>query len=257
VSHLQGITAGSAHDSTSVPSEGETRSRAASKAGSLVQVDVPPIYDGNTHDGGDTATEVREAWSREDSVIISDHDFTVDPRVHPLQYALHKIRQRFGGPQWFPWWFIFVIYFLCMAYVAIAIYLLIIYGIKFGSRANGWLQACALSVVQDIFINTPSGFFAKTVLLVLILEFLEAVFFRTSLDLLFKRLPTRQQETIRTPVIDIGNQNIEETMLQQRIAAQEEQLNDVQEEEEDQLQSIVEGHNEEVVALEHQHQQEL
>ncbi len=110
----------------------------------------------------------------------------------PWLDLLLKIKTFFIGTTLFPWWFIICIYLLCHIYIAVATYFLIIYGVKFDTRANSWLQACAVSVVQDLFINSPGGFIARTILLVLVLEFLEAVFFKSkvSVTLLFSRRST-------------------------------------------------------------------
>jgi hypothetical protein len=90
-------------------------------------------------------------------------------------------------------------------YIGVASYILIIYGIKFGPEANDWLQACGISVVQDLFVNSPGGFIAKTILLVLILEFLEAVFFRSAIDV--TKLFTIRRRTKTT--VDVPNFGLE------------------------------------------------
>ncbi len=72
----------------------------------------------------------------------------------PWLDLLLKIKTFFIGTTLFPWWFIICIYLLCHIYIAVATYFLIIYGVKFDIRANSWLQACAVFVVQDLFINS-------------------------------------------------------------------------------------------------------
>ncbi|KAL0483497.1 hypothetical protein AKO1_014503 [Acrasis kona] len=91
---------------------------------------------------------------------------------------LKKVKGFFLNESWFPWWIIFAVYALCYAYLIVASYFLIIYGVKFDTQGNSWLASCGISLVQDIFLNAPVSFLVQAIILVLILEFLESLFFR-------------------------------------------------------------------------------
>ncbi|KAL0486554.1 9 TM domain-containing transmembrane protein [Acrasis kona] len=107
-----------------------------------------------------------------------------------------KIAAFFKKPTWFPWWTIIFIYLLCAGYIAVSSYFLIIYGIKFDNQSNYWLGACGISLVQDIFINSPIGFLVKSILFVLIMLFFETLFFGTSAG----------EQIIKPPTVEVDEQ---------------------------------------------------
>ncbi|KAL0491815.1 NHL repeat-containing protein [Acrasis kona] len=110
---------------------------------------------------------------------------------------LKKIISFFKGAHWFPWYINIFTYILCLGYIGVCSYFLVVYGVKFGKESNLWLASCGISLVQDVFLNSPVGFVIKAIVLVMVLEFLEALFFRSSASVYVGKSTEEKDELVK------------------------------------------------------------
>lgn len=80
-----------------------------------------------------------------------------------------------------PWWTLFLVYPLCLAYIGVWSYLLIIYGIKFGpEKQKQWLLSTFTGIANDLFVNEPFNI-VKELLLMFLLYLLAVLFFDSAI----------------------------------------------------------------------------
>jgi hypothetical protein len=94
-------------------------------------------------------------------------------QIAPLHQALYKIRstivmsaesqndddekkKKKKSPKTLPWWFIFIIYGLCVILVGVSIFFIIARGIEFGdSKTQKWLVSIISGFFSSVLLTQP------------------------------------------------------------------------------------------------------